>query len=223
MIERGGLIVSCQARADNPLHGPNFMAAMALAAEAGGAVALRANGAADIAAIRAVTDLPVIGLNKLFDHDPVYITPTFAAAEAVLAAGAQIVAIDMTFRARKGDDPREIVRFIKERKGRVCADISTVAEGVAAEEAGVHFIATTLSGYTEETAHLKGLGPDFDLIRALKSAVSRPILAEGRFNTPELAREALSAGAHAVVVGTMITNPREITRGFVRGMAPQKD
>ena len=27
-----GLIVSCQAREDNPLHGPHFMAAMALAA-----------------------------------------------------------------------------------------------------------------------------------------------------------------------------------------------
>jgi N-acylglucosamine-6-phosphate 2-epimerase/N-acetylmuramic acid 6-phosphate etherase len=41
-----------------------------------------------------------------------------------------------------------------------------------------------------------------------------PVIAEGRFNTPELARQALEAGAHAVVVGTMITNPREITRAF---------
>ena len=30
-LERGSLIVSCQARADNPLHGPVFMAAMARA------------------------------------------------------------------------------------------------------------------------------------------------------------------------------------------------
>jgi hypothetical protein len=30
-----GLIVSCQARADNPLHGPTFMGAMALAARDG--------------------------------------------------------------------------------------------------------------------------------------------------------------------------------------------
>ena len=28
----GGLVVSCQAREDNPLHGPVFMAAMAAAA-----------------------------------------------------------------------------------------------------------------------------------------------------------------------------------------------
>ena len=32
-LERGSLIVSCQAGADNPLHGPVFMAAMALAAK----------------------------------------------------------------------------------------------------------------------------------------------------------------------------------------------
>ena len=43
-LERGSLIVSCQARADNPLHGPVFMGAMALAARDGGARAIRANG-----------------------------------------------------------------------------------------------------------------------------------------------------------------------------------
>ena len=32
LIPRGSLIVSCQARADNPLHGATFMGAMALAA-----------------------------------------------------------------------------------------------------------------------------------------------------------------------------------------------
>ena len=35
LIPKGTLVVSCQARADNPLHGPVYMAAMALAAEAG--------------------------------------------------------------------------------------------------------------------------------------------------------------------------------------------
>ena len=37
LIPKGALVVSCQARADNPLHGPVYMAAMAQAAEAGGA------------------------------------------------------------------------------------------------------------------------------------------------------------------------------------------
>ena len=76
LIPRGGLVVSCQARADNPLHGPVHMAAMAQAAAQAGAVALRANGPDDIAAIRAVCDLPVIGIHKVFSDHPVYITPS---------------------------------------------------------------------------------------------------------------------------------------------------
>jgi N-acylglucosamine-6-phosphate 2-epimerase len=62
------LVVSCQARADNPLHGPDYMAALARAAEQGGAAAIRANGAEDIAAIRAATSLPIIGILKRWDE-----------------------------------------------------------------------------------------------------------------------------------------------------------
>jgi N-acylglucosamine-6-phosphate 2-epimerase len=43
-----------------------------------------------------------------------------------------------------------------------------------------------------------------------------PVIGEGRYNTPDLVRQGFEAGAHAIVVGTMITNPREITRAFVR-------
>ena len=49
---QGGLIVSCQALPHEPLHGSEFMAAMAVAAETGGAVGLRANGVQDIHAIK---------------------------------------------------------------------------------------------------------------------------------------------------------------------------
>ena len=61
---RGGLIVSCQALPDEPLFGAQHMAAMARAAVAGGAVAIRANGPDDIAAIRNAVKLPIIGLFK---------------------------------------------------------------------------------------------------------------------------------------------------------------
>jgi hypothetical protein len=67
LIPKGALVVSCQARADNPLHGAVYMSAMARAAEAGGAKGIRANGEEDIAAIRAVTDLPIIGIAKIWD------------------------------------------------------------------------------------------------------------------------------------------------------------
>ncbi|ARO15469.1 N-acylglucosamine-6-phosphate 2-epimerase [Ketogulonicigenium robustum] len=219
LFPKGGLIVSCQARADNPLHGPVFMAAMAEAAEDGGAVALRVNGGEDIAAIKAVTHLPVIGILKMFDHDPVYITPTTAAVEYVAEAGADIIAYDATFRARsKGDDPAEVLKRIHDLGKLAFADISTFEEGLAAADAGADFVATTLAGYTAETAETRTIGPDLKLVEQLSSRLSIPVIAEGRYNTPELAASGLNAGAYAVVVGTMITNPREITRSFVQGL-----
>ena len=59
---RGGLIVSCQAQADNPIYGPRFMAAFAQAAALGGAVGIRANGAADVRArARTLLEQPEVG------------------------------------------------------------------------------------------------------------------------------------------------------------------
>ena len=59
-----GLIVSCQARPGNPLRGPEHMAAMAKAAEMGGAVAVRADAPADISKIKKRISIPVIGIYK---------------------------------------------------------------------------------------------------------------------------------------------------------------
>ena len=219
-LERG-LIVSCQARADNPLHGPRFMGAMALAARDGGAVGIRANGPEDIAAVRAA-GLPVIGIHKVFSDDyPVYITPDFAAAEAIVAAGAEVVALDCTPRPRDGESPAVLVRRIREELGaEVFADISTLDEGLAAADWGATYVATTLSGYTEATRP-KPAGPDLALLEGLARRLSVPVIAEGRFNTPALVRQGFEAGAHAVVVGTMITNPREITRMFIAEGVPR--
>lgn len=196
------------------------MGAMALAARDGGAVGLRANGPDDIAAVMAA-GLPVIGIHKVFSDDyPVYITPDFAAAEAIVAAGAPIVALDCTERARNGEHPSVLVRRIREELGaEVFADISTVEEGLAAADWGATYVATTLSGYTEATQP-KPEEPDLKLLETLSRRLSLPVVAEGRYNTPALVRQAFDAGAHAVVVGTMITNPREITRMFVAQGVP---
>ena len=219
LIARGGLIVSCQARVDNPLHGPVHMAAMAQAAEQGGAVGLRANGVADVAAIRAVSALPIIGIVKDFTQAQVMITTDIPAALSVIKAGAQIVALDCTNRPRpKNVTWRDILRAIHDAGAQVMADIATLDEGLAAAEAGADYIATTLSGYTDAT-RATGPGPDLPLVKALAAATQTPIIAEGRIATPAQARLALDAGAHAVVVGTMITNPRAITQSFVRDMA----
>ncbi|MEO8684662.1 MAG: N-acetylmannosamine-6-phosphate 2-epimerase, partial [Devosia sp.] len=157
---------------------------------------------------------------KVFAADvPVYITPTITAADALAAAGADIIALDCTPRPRQGDAPGAIIAHIRDVQGlESFADISTLEEGMLAAEMGATYVSTTLSGYTDYTADKAG-APDLELIRALVAHLSVPVVAEGRFNTPELARAAIDVGAYAVVVGTMITNPREITRGFVRAVA----
>jgi N-acylglucosamine-6-phosphate 2-epimerase len=220
-IPKGGLIVSCQARDDNPLHGPIFMVAMAQAAVKAGAGGIRCEGVADIAAIRAAVTVPIIGLIKR--NDPgfdVYITPDFAAARAVAEAGADIIAIDGTRRPRHGDALPVLIRRIHDELGKpVMVDIATLAEAVAAEAEGCDYVGSTMAGYTAETVHRPD-GPDLDLLADLVKHCHRPVIAEGRYDTPALAARALALGAHAVVVGTAITNPREIARRFVAAMTP---
>lgn len=212
------LIVSCQARDDNPLHGPHFMAAMAEAAVQGGAGGIRANGPDDVRAIRERVSLPIIGLYKrVLPGSEVYITPTLKEARAVAEAGADVIALDATLRPRPGLSAAGLIQAVREELGRsVLADIATLEEGVAAAQAGADYVATTLSGYTAEAPMMEG--PDFALLEALAKALDRPVVAEGRFWTPQDVERAFALGAAAVVVGTAITNPREITKRFAAGV-----
>lgn len=211
---RGCLIVSCQALAHEPLHGAAIMARMALAAQEGGGAAIRANTPADVAAIRAAVTLPIIGLYKedLPDY-PVYITPTLSHALAIAAAGADVIALDATARPRPEPLDELIAAIHRETGLPVLADIATVAEGIAAIAAGADMVSTTMSGYTADSPQQPG--PDLELVMRLAQTVAVPVLAEGRYHTPEQAAQALAAGATAVVVGGAITRPQEITRRFV--------
>ena len=218
---RGGLIVSCQALPGEPLFGADIMARLAVAAERGGAVGIRANSPADIAAIRAASSLPLIGLSKVdmagFD---VYITPTLADAIAVGEAGADIIALDATARPHPEGTLASFIKRVQEATGKlVLADISTYDEARAAQDAGADFVSTTMSGYTPYSPQAEA--PDLDLVRRLASALSLPVIAEGRIATPEQARAALDAGAWAVVVGGAITRPQQITERFARAIQSQ--
>ncbi len=210
------MIVSCQALPDEPLYGSEIMARMAIAAQAGGAVGIRSNTPTDIAAIRAVVDLPIIGLYKIevsgFD---VYITPTVASAQAVTQAGADIIAIDATARPHPEGDTASFIRAVKQATNLpILADISTEEEGLAAEAAGADLVSTTMSGYTPYSPQQEE--PDLDLVHRLAAKLSVPLIAEGRIATPEQARAALDAGAYSVIVGGAITRPQQITARFVR-------
>ncbi|MEV5960833.1 N-acetylmannosamine-6-phosphate 2-epimerase [Kribbella sp. NPDC051952] len=210
----GTLVVSCQAGPGNPFHSPTSMALMAQAAEAGGAGAIRANGPDDIAAIRAVTGLPIIGLHKLGDPAGVFITPTYESAVGIVAAGADLIALDGTLRPRPdGQRLDQQIRRIHDELGvPVLADVDSLDAGLAAREAGADLVASTLSGYTNGRTPT---GPDVELVRRLAEKLDCPIVAEGRIRTPEDVRTVCEAGAHAVVVGHAITNPMDITARLV--------
>jgi N-acylglucosamine-6-phosphate 2-epimerase len=208
------IVVSCQAGPGNPLQGPVAMALMARAAAAGGAAAIRANGPTDIAAIRDAVDLPILGIDKVGDPSGVFITPHPDCAVAVAAAGAAVVALDGTLRRRPdGRSLRDHVAEIRERVDvELMADVDSLEAGVTAREAGVDLVATTLSGYT---AGEVPEGPDIELVAQLARALDCPVIAEGRYWTTDDVKAGFAAGAHAIVMGTAITNPMAITRRFV--------
>ena len=188
------------------------------AAVRGGAVGIRAQGIDDIRLIHERVALPQIGLWK-DGADDVFITPTLEHALAVIAAGAQIVAIDGTRRARPDglSLAETIARIHEQTTALVMADVGSVADGIAAYEAGADCVGTTLCGYTGERP--KTDGPDLEVLRELASGLPIPVIAEGRVHTPAQASACVDAGAFAVVVGTAITHPTTITTWFADSVA----
>ena len=215
---KDGLIVSCQAEDGSPFFQPDSMARFAMAAELGGAVGIRAKEP-DIRAVKDSCSLPVIGIDKVYlEGFEVYITPRFEDAERIAAAGADIIALDCTPRARPGGvTMEELVRRIEEElKLPVMADIATLEEAVAAEKAGAAVVATTMSGYTAYSPPREA--PDFDLLEAVIRAVAVPVIAEGHIFTLAEARACLALGAWAIVIGTAITRPIELTQRFAKAL-----
>jgi N-acylglucosamine-6-phosphate 2-epimerase len=228
----GGIIVSCQAPATEPLSGPGPMAAFAAAAELGGAVAVRANGPADVAAIRARVSLPIIGIDKQPDSAGcIVITPSLEGARRLAAAGADMIAIEWGERERPGGiTDRELCHQVRALGVLVMADVATFEDGLAAAQV-CDLIGTTLAGPDSRTRHERAAAdakeeirrqlrhslqlPAIELIARLHAATQRPIVAEGRFWTPEQVAQAFAAGASAVVIGTAITRPTIITGRYV--------
>jgi N-acylglucosamine-6-phosphate 2-epimerase len=226
----GGLIASCQASSGEPLCQPSHILALALSAIAGGAIGLRLEGADNIFAVKESPllpeNVPVVGLIKspLIPAEErlsrAYITSTFAEAESIAAAGADIVALDATGRERPdGHSLPEMIRRIHDQLSKpVWADVATFREGIEAAEAGADIISTTLFGYTEETNAPVEQGPALELLAELAASLTIPIILEGRVWHPHEVTEAFERGAFAVVVGSAITRPTLITERFVRAI-----
>ncbi|MGL5956235.1 MAG: N-acetylmannosamine-6-phosphate 2-epimerase [Brevinema sp.] len=219
---KGQLVVSCQALAHEPLHSSFIMSKMALAAYRGGAKGIRANGVQDIQAIRKEVDLPIIGIIKQeYGDHPVFITPTMKEVSALAEISVDIIAVDSTRRARPdGLSTIEFLSTIKQSYPHIplmgdCADLEDVA--LAMEYCD--FIGTTLYGYTEYTKDCDISKDNFAYLQQVIKLSSKPVIAEGKVNTPEKAKRCLDLGAWCVVVGGAITRPMEITERFVHAIS----
>jgi N-acylglucosamine-6-phosphate 2-epimerase len=201
-----GLIVSCQAPVDSPLHDPSVIAAMAQASVNNGAVAVRIDTPSHIKAVREKVKVPIIGLWKqVITGSDVYITPQFHHALAVAEAGADIIAIDATTRKRPGDEKlADIITRIHQELGKpVMADVDTFTSAKLAVDAGADLVGTTLFGYTAETK--SSAPPGWELLTQIVKKLATFVICEGGISSPEQAKKALDLGANAVVIGTAIT------------------
>lgn len=220
---QGGLIVSCQALPEEPLHSAFIMGRMATAAMQGGAAGIRANSVADILEIKKNISLPLIGIIKrIYKDNPVFITPTLREIEELADTGADIIAMDATTRPRpNGHALCNIVAQAKERWPHLLymADCATFEEAQQAQDMGFDIVSSTLCGYTEYTKN--AALPAVDLIRRMAQQLHTPVIAEGGIWTPEQLHDILNIkGVLAAVVGTAITRPMEITRRFVSAIKP---
>ncbi|MDK7925759.1 MAG: N-acetylmannosamine-6-phosphate 2-epimerase [Staphylococcus simulans] len=216
-----GLIVSCQALPDEPLHSSFIMSKMALAAYQAGAVGIRANSKEDIIAIKEEVPLPVIGIVKRdYPGSKVYITATSKEVDELIESKCEVIALDATKQERPKETLEELVAYIREKAPNVeiMADISTIEEAKHADELGFDYVGTTLRGYTDYTQGHILYENNFAFLREVLDQVNAKVIAEGNVITPEMYKAVSDSGVHCTVVGGAITRPKQITERFINAV-----
>ncbi|MDY6216193.1 N-acetylmannosamine-6-phosphate 2-epimerase [Actinobacillus porcinus] len=213
-----GLIASCQPVDDGPMDSPSIVAAMAQASVIGGAAGLRIEGVDNLKATRPTVSVPIIGIVKRdLPDSPVRITPFLEDIDALAAAGADIIAVDGTNRPRPVSI-KEAVERIHQKGCLAMADCSNLEEGLYCQQLGFDIVGSTMSGYTGGEVPEE---PDYQLVKDLKAAGCF-VMGEGRYNTPELARSAIEAGADCVTVGSALTRLEHIVSWFAQAIQQAK-
>ncbi|MDU0462444.1 N-acetylmannosamine-6-phosphate 2-epimerase [Staphylococcus ureilyticus] len=216
-----GLIVSCQALENEPLHSSFIMSKMALAAYEGGAVGIRANSKEDIMAIKQEVNLPIIGIVKRdYANSDVFITATRKEVDELLESKCEVIALDATQQERPEESLQELVSYIRQQAPNIeiMADISTLEEAQYADKLGFDYIGTTLRGYTAYTKGHILYEDNFKFLKDVISHVHAKVIAEGNVITPEMFKQVTDLNVHCTVVGGAITRPKEITKRFIQAI-----
>lgn len=213
-----GLIVSCQALPDEPLHSSFIMSKMALAAYEGGAVGIRANSKEDIIAIKQEINIPVIGIVKRdYDYSDVFITATSKEIDELIESQCEVIALDATKQTRPKESLKSLVSYVRVKAPHIeiMADISTLDEAINADKLGFDYIGTTLHGYTSYTKGHILYENNFQFLKDVLAHVDAKVIAEGNVVTPEMFKTVTDLGVHCTVVGGAITRPKDITKRFI--------
>ncbi|MDC3131014.1 putative N-acetylmannosamine-6-phosphate 2-epimerase [Pelagibacteraceae bacterium] len=208
------IIVSCQPNEDGPQDKTSIIVSMAKAATLGGCGGVRIEGEKNIRAVKKNISVPIIGIikNDLANYK-VRITPLLKDVEKIINSGADIIAYDATNRKRPFPT-KEIILKIKKANRLAMADCSNIDDAKNAILEGADIIGTTLAGYVGKKVKDTDK-PNIKLVKEFKK-LNCFVMAEGRYNSPELAKKAIQAGADAVTIGSAITRIDNITSWFVK-------
>lgn len=225
---KGGLIVSAQTQKDEPIYTEDMVVKMAECAKWAGAVGLRINSPEQIRQVKeANLGLPIIGLYKVWHDDtPVFITPTMKEVDAIVEAGADIIAIDCTSETtHEGTKAWDLIKKVRVKypDHLIFADCSTIEEAKRASDNGAEIVAPTLYGYTPATKNAEGA--DYRMIGKLCREIGDDacVIMEGHLYSPEDAIKCIFLGCHAVVVGSAITRPHYVAKRFVDALGGYQD
>lgn len=208
------IIVSCQPNEGGPQDKTSIVVSMAEAAIIGGCGGVRIEGEKNIRAVKNNISLPIIGIIKNdLDKFKVRITPLLKDVDKIINSGADIIAYDATNRKRPFPT-KEIILKIKKANRLAMADCSNLDDAKNAILEGADIIGTTLAGYVGKQVKDTDK-PNIKLVKEFKK-LNCFVMAEGRYNTPELAKQAIQAGADAVTIGSAITRIDNITSWFVK-------
>lgn len=218
---KGGLIVSCQMEKHAPCYSDDMVELLAKAAVWAGACGLRINGVDNVKRIKSMFDVPVIGLVKIHREDTeVFMTPSMKEADALVEAGAEIIAVDGTDRLIDGRQACSMIPQLKEKYPEILifADVRDEKDAVHALDLGADIAAPTFYRFKKD-AKSTDL-PDWEMFARMCRECSGKgiVMMEGKIWTPDDAIRALHYGAHAVIVGSAITRPHLVARRFVDHM-----